>query len=66
MSLFDLRAGYDSLHQALEGKPSRYTPANEVVAAAGDPGEMPDFLKRTAENGHAGPVAIGEVDTGWI
>lgn len=24
MSLFDLRAGYDSLHQELEGKPSRY------------------------------------------
>jgi hypothetical protein len=27
MPLFDLRAGYDSLHRALEGKPSRYTAA---------------------------------------
>jgi len=25
MGLFDLRAGYDSLHRALEGQPSRYT-----------------------------------------
>jgi hypothetical protein len=27
MPLFDLRAGYDSLHRALEGKPSRYAAA---------------------------------------
>ena len=31
MSLFDLRAGYESLHQELEGKPSRYSkPATEI------------------------------------
>ena len=35
MLLLDLRAGYDSLHLELEGKPSRYRPA---VASAGEPG----------------------------
>jgi hypothetical protein len=29
MSLFDLRAGYESMHQELEGKPSRYAAAIE-------------------------------------
>ena len=34
MSSFDLRAGYDSLHRDLEGKPSRYTatpPVGETI-----------------------------------
>jgi hypothetical protein len=33
MPLFDLRAGYDSLHQELEGKPSRYSPAVTSIYA---------------------------------
>jgi hypothetical protein len=33
MPLFDLRAGYDSLHLELEGKPSRYNTAVVSVAA---------------------------------
>jgi hypothetical protein len=33
MPLFDLRAGYDSLHQELEGKPSRYSPAVQSIYA---------------------------------
>lgn len=49
MPLFDLRAGYDSLHRELEGKPSRYTAA---VAAAQAPAaiddELPAFLDRNA------------------
>lgn len=31
LSLFDLRAGYDSLHQELEGKPSRYNKPPEDI-----------------------------------
>lgn len=46
MPLPDLRAGYDSLYQALEGKPSKYS----VAVAAAAPVEMndgiPDFLNR--------------------
>lgn len=33
MPLFDLRAGYDGLHQELEGKPSRYSPAVQSIYA---------------------------------
>ena len=47
MPLFDLRAGYDSLHRELEGVPSRY---GAVAAPVQDDG-IPDFLDRRKPNG---------------
>ena len=41
MSLFDLRAGYDSLHQELEGKPSRYNKPPEVIRGSFTQIEVP-------------------------
>jgi hypothetical protein len=66
MSLFDLRAGYDSLHQALEGKPSRY---GQSAAVSDDVGDLRDFLdRRPNDNGQAATQAAKaeEVDTGWM
>lgn len=42
MTLFDLRAGYESLHQELEGGPSRYGKATAAVASA--PAEINDEI----------------------
>jgi hypothetical protein len=68
LSLFDLRVGYDSLHQALEGKPSRYgQPA--PAPASDDVGDLPDFLDRRPNgNGQAATQTIKaeEADTGWM
>ena len=47
MPLFDLRAGYDSLHRELEGVQSRY---GAVAAPVQDDG-IPDFLDRRKPNG---------------
>ena len=47
MPLFDLRAGYDSLHRELEGVPSRY---GAVAVPVQDDG-IPDFLDRRKPNG---------------
>lgn len=41
MNLSDLRAGYDSLHQALEGKPSKY---GSAIVADAQPAEINDSL----------------------
>jgi hypothetical protein len=59
LSLFDLRAGYDSLHQELEGKPSRYgapkveapvvtasTEEGTLIEPARDPMDIPASLDR--------------------
>jgi hypothetical protein len=55
MPLFDLRAGYDSLHRELEGVPSRYTKTPEPAAiAAKEPiDELPD---------HSAPPSAPETD----
>lgn len=60
MPLFDLRAGYECLHQELEGKPSKYgvRPA-EPVAIAIDDG-IPDFLLRGPANGSAITISADE------
>src|SRR5215472_16908257 len=49
MPLFDLRAGYDSLHRELEGVPSRYATAPAADASRDD--GIPDFLDRRKTNG---------------
>lgn len=58
MPLFDLRAGYDSLHQELEGEPSRYGAALSARAApAAEPDSIPDFPtnpEKEAPNEHVG------------
>jgi hypothetical protein len=46
MPLIDLRAGYDSLHRELEGKPSRYTAAVAAAQVVEINDELPDFLDR--------------------
>jgi hypothetical protein len=44
MSLVDLRAGYDSLHRELEGKPSKYASAIEADARPNEINDaLPDF-----------------------
>jgi len=55
MPLFDLRAGYDSLHRELEGVPSRYAAAPAAAASSGD--GIPDFLDRRRANGNADDTA---------
>ncbi len=62
MPLFDLRAGYESLHQELEGKPSKYvnTPITEKVPLTVDIKDgIPDFLKRELPDTNAS-------DPNWI
>jgi hypothetical protein len=49
MPLFDLRAGYDSLHRELEGVSSRYAAAPAAQASRDD--AIPDFLDRRKANG---------------
>jgi hypothetical protein len=46
MPLPDLRAGYDSLHQALEGKPSKY---GSAIAKDAAPAEINDSLPTFAD-----------------
>jgi hypothetical protein len=62
MPLFDLRAGYDTLHQELEGKPSRYhtaivspsaPPVGKTTLAEDLKDGIPEFLVR-----EAAPVVI--------
>jgi hypothetical protein len=55
--LFDLRAGYDSLHRELEGVPSRYGAPPPVT----DDG-IPEFLDRRKPNGAATPMEPSYVD----
>jgi hypothetical protein len=59
MPLFDLRAGYDSLHRELEGVPSRYAAAPATPSR--DDG-IPDFLDRRKANGCADDAAPSYVD----
>ncbi len=48
MTLFDLRAGYDSLHVELEGRPSRYgAPKIEALVAIND--SLPDCVVAPAK-----------------
>lgn len=64
MPLFDLRAGYESLHQELEGKPSKYVniPITQKVELTHDIKDgIPDFLKRTLPDA---PKAV--TDPSWI
>lgn len=62
MPLFDLRAGYETLHQELEGKPSKYSsiPITEKVPLVVDPLAIPEFLKRQLPDQPADP------DKTWI
>ena len=55
MPLFDLRAGYDSLHRELEGVPSRYAAAPAAEASRDD--GIPDFLDGRRANGSADDAA---------
>jgi len=48
MPLFDLRAGYESLHQELEGKPSLGVgPITQKVELVAHPLDIPESLRRT-------------------
>jgi len=47
MTLIDLRAGYDSLHRALEGEPSKY--AAILVPAPEMNDSIPDFAPQPEE-----------------
>jgi hypothetical protein len=50
MPLPDLRAGYDSLHRALEGKPSKYASAMAKDAQSNEINDnLPDFSKAKIE-----------------
>jgi hypothetical protein len=50
MPLPDLRAGYDSLHRALEGKPSKYASAMAKDAQSNELNDsLPDFSKAKIE-----------------
>lgn len=55
MPLVDLRAGYDSLHVELEGKPSRYASA---IAKDAAPAEMNDGLPAFATLGQATAATV--------
>lgn len=55
MPLFDMRAGYDSLHRELEGVPSRYTAPPPPVEKAN--GEAEDTLPDFANGAEPPPVA---------
>jgi hypothetical protein len=57
MPLGRLREGYDRLHRALEGKPSRYTAG--AAAAQGEDLEIPAFLDRCGKTGN-GTAAAAE------
>lgn len=68
MSLFDLRAGYKSLHQELEGRPSRYSSrvgakaSDEVVEINDEVVTAPDTqiageLEQPSRKGKIGAVA---------
>jgi hypothetical protein len=68
MSLFDLRAGYESLHQELEGRPSRYSSrvgakaSDEVVEINDEVVTAPDTqiageLEQPSRKGKIGAVA---------
>jgi len=53
MPLFDLRVGYDGLHQELEGGPSRYAikpaePVNDEIPHMDSP-PMPEIVREAAE-----------------
>jgi hypothetical protein len=65
MPLFDLRAGYESLHQELEGKPSRYGQrASDPEPVMND--GIPEFLQRG--KAEQPPVAVmnGYDERGWV
>jgi hypothetical protein len=64
MPLFDLRAGYESLHQELEGKPSRYGVREAQPAPEMNDG-IPDFLRRDKPE-QPPVVANGFDERGWI
>jgi hypothetical protein len=68
MPLFDLRAGYESLHQELEGKASRYCPREAQPVPAMNDG-IPDFLRRedaAAATPAAEPKTNGHDERGWV
>jgi hypothetical protein len=64
MPLFDLRAGYDSLHQELEGKPSRYG-APKIVEAAVTPTRDGVIIEATKQQ-HLPIDELPEFATGKI
>ena len=67
MAMFDLRAGYESLHQELEGKPSKYvnTPITQAVPLTVDIKDgIPDFLLRTLPDAPKGNGA--DANPNWI
>lgn len=75
MPLEQLRGGYDSLHQELEGKRSRYAaPAptaindslpNHSAAPAGDGLDIPAYLDRRSANGVPAAAAVVGTQPNW-
>jgi AAA domain len=67
MPLFDLRCGYETLHQELTGGPSKYasTPITQKVELAHDIKDgIPDFLKRELPDA---PKPNGQTtDPAWV
>lgn len=65
MPLFDLRAGYDSLHRELEGKPSRYAPAVQSCYAPATtiaPTSTAEAIDDALPDHSAAPTAPAEQD----
>ena len=62
MTLFDLRAGYESLHQDLEGGPSRY--GKPRIAPAAEPPAIDDGLPEFPERPARKPKTKEKAQTG--